>query len=104
SRRRHTRSTRDWSSDVCSSDLSMLRVQVGLVSSRCWFTGAQERPTLKVSKESPAEPPPLAPRTGELKTRLPPMLAPERCASKPGSEGRRVGGGGRSRRGGAEGR
>src|SRR5438105_15607640 len=24
SRRRHTRSTRDWSSDVCSSDLSLL--------------------------------------------------------------------------------
>src|SRR5207247_5542981 len=25
SRRRHTRSTRDWSSDVCSSDLSVLQ-------------------------------------------------------------------------------
>src|SRR5207247_7313874 len=25
SRRRHTRSTRDWSSDVCSSDLHMIR-------------------------------------------------------------------------------
>src|SRR5207247_4135715 len=25
SRRRHTRSTRDWSSDVCSSDLSFIR-------------------------------------------------------------------------------
>src|SRR5207249_9710724 len=25
--RRHTRSKRDWSSDVCSSDLTMLRVQ-----------------------------------------------------------------------------
>src|SRR5206468_6720895 len=29
SRRRHTRSDRDWSSDVCSSDLSRLRVAVG---------------------------------------------------------------------------
>src|SRR6266536_4821208 len=27
SRRRHTRSTRDWSSDVCSSDLILKRVQ-----------------------------------------------------------------------------
>src|SRR5699024_11756843 len=26
SRRRHTRSKRDWSSDVCSSDLSLLRL------------------------------------------------------------------------------
>src|SRR5690349_22084674 len=26
SRRRHTRSLRDWSSDVCSSDLSSLRI------------------------------------------------------------------------------
>src|SRR5438105_9372433 len=30
SRRRHTRSTRDWSSDVCSSDLSPLPVPVGV--------------------------------------------------------------------------
>src|SRR5699024_11280466 len=31
SRRRHTRSKRDWSSDVCSSDLVLLRYVVG-----CW--------------------------------------------------------------------
>src|SRR5438105_8478478 len=33
SRRRHTRSTRDWSSDVCSSDLRQetLRRQLGIV-------------------------------------------------------------------------
>src|SRR5699024_11899065 len=30
SRRRHTRSKRDWSSDVCSSDLGMLVLCVGL--------------------------------------------------------------------------
>src|SRR5438105_12885495 len=30
SRRRHTRSTRDWSSDVCSSDLSFYRDQLGI--------------------------------------------------------------------------
>src|SRR6266513_5807191 len=29
SRRRHTRSKRDWSSDVCSSDLSASRTSVG---------------------------------------------------------------------------
>src|SRR5690349_22603364 len=28
SRRRHTRSLRDWSSDVCSSDLALLRTQL----------------------------------------------------------------------------
>src|SRR5207247_6303800 len=31
SRRRHTRSTRDWSSDVCSSDLGWLAGRVGRV-------------------------------------------------------------------------
>src|SRR5690349_23169931 len=32
SRRRHTRSLRDWSSDVCSSDLALLRSQRLLVA------------------------------------------------------------------------
>src|SRR5699024_11564096 len=31
SRRRHTRSKRDWSSDVCSSDLLLQRVQKGVM-------------------------------------------------------------------------
>src|SRR5438067_10186167 len=30
SRRRHTRSKRDWSSDVCSSDLQLLEAHLGL--------------------------------------------------------------------------
>src|SRR6266513_3590750 len=30
SRRRHTRSTRDWSSDVCSSDLGLIREHLDL--------------------------------------------------------------------------
>src|SRR5207249_6503108 len=30
SRRRHTRSKRDWSSDVCSSDLRLVRGRAGL--------------------------------------------------------------------------
>src|SRR5687768_18284510 len=31
SRRRHTRCSRDWSSDVCSSDLAMTPVRLGAV-------------------------------------------------------------------------
>src|SRR5207247_8194577 len=34
SRRRHTRSTRDWSSDVCSSDLSAITIFSGLSTIR----------------------------------------------------------------------
>src|SRR5690349_23623215 len=36
SRRRHTRSLRDWSSDVCSSDLEMgaIRIKIGAFSER----------------------------------------------------------------------
>src|SRR3712207_8168252 len=47
SRRRHTRYWRDWSSDVCSSDLS---TQVSIAwllparhSPRCWPPGSRER-------------------------------------------------------------
>src|SRR2546422_5176847 len=29
SRRRHTRCSRDWSSDVCSSDLALLALEIG---------------------------------------------------------------------------
>src|SRR5207247_4158703 len=35
SRRRHTRSTRDWSSDVCSSDLDLLRLRDWLKDHDC---------------------------------------------------------------------
>src|SRR5699024_11746153 len=35
SRRRHTRSKRDWSSDVCSSDLSKTLV----ATTSCWLCG-----------------------------------------------------------------
>src|SRR5699024_12100806 len=34
SRRRHTRSKRDWSSDVCSSDLFLLVISMHLVTSK----------------------------------------------------------------------
>src|SRR5690554_7102453 len=36
SRRRHTRCGRDWSSDVCSSDL-LVRVRTGVASAGIWW-------------------------------------------------------------------
>src|SRR2546421_2173577 len=41
SRRRHTRSDRDWSSDVCSSDLSELQSRSDLVCRLLLVTGVQ---------------------------------------------------------------
>src|SRR5690606_41157861 len=38
SRRRHTRFSRDWSSDVCSSDLSKRRATVRPASGSSWST------------------------------------------------------------------
>src|SRR5699024_11351456 len=38
SRRRHTRSKRDWSSDVCSSDLILILLKTLLLISSCLFT------------------------------------------------------------------
>src|SRR5699024_12158525 len=40
SRRRHTRSKRDWSSDVCSSDLPLLRIDFASHQDK---TGAERR-------------------------------------------------------------
>src|SRR5216683_5167000 len=50
SRRRHTSSDRDWSSDVCSSDLVRIYVQVPQAFS------AALRPGLKVTFEMPQYP------------------------------------------------
>src|SRR5699024_12053305 len=56
SRRRHTRSKRDWSSDVCSSDLALTHMwradicatadpaALGLAGGRLWATGAAGLP------------------------------------------------------------
>src|SRR5438445_12347557 len=41
SRRRHTRYWRDWSSDVCSSDLQQFARELGAV----WAGGSEELPT-----------------------------------------------------------
>src|SRR5690349_21868047 len=38
SRRRHTRSLRDWSSDVCSSDLLRLEITMLALSCHSWLT------------------------------------------------------------------
>src|SRR2546429_7099863 len=41
SRRRHTRCSRDWSSDVCSSDLIFRRLSVGLRKGRKEISGVE---------------------------------------------------------------
>src|SRR5207249_6339804 len=83
SRRRHTRSKRDWSSDVCSSDLIASRQVCGVGSTRpksrdsslsrittCgWY---QRPPPWQVSQETPCT-----------------SACPARCSSR--SEERRVG-------------
>src|SRR2546429_7710298 len=38
SRRRHTRCSRDWSSDVCSSDLpNVMQTEAEMLMNTCWF-------------------------------------------------------------------
>src|SRR6266536_5691666 len=54
SRRRHTRSTRDWSSDVCSSDLPGAKVTLTV-----WRKGAQKDVGVTVAElkeDQPAQP------------------------------------------------
>src|SRR5690606_39739501 len=49
SRRRHTRFSRDWSSDVCSSDLSILRIQYGKIF-QAVTRSSDALPTSRISK------------------------------------------------------
>src|SRR5207249_6763305 len=68
SRRRHTRSKRDWSSDVCSSDLAIRRVADPLFpvprrSSRAWPSHSQTSP--------PPPGPPLGTSRGRYYTPAP---------------------------------
>src|SRR5699024_11423178 len=58
SRRRHTRSKRDWSSDVCSSDLSrMQHIRLELSRDKEGFIRLKKRKTLKeLLKEFQEEP------------------------------------------------
>src|SRR5690606_39389092 len=78
SRRRHTRFSRDWSSDVCSSDLVLTGI------SRVGTKAAQEQPTSRAGRSHAAPVP-----TARMET-----LGCERRRS----EERRVGKEGRSRR------
>src|SRR2546421_7973163 len=50
SRRRHTRSDRDWSSDVCSSDLSAMKWLTGLGA--IYLTAALARIVIGISIET----------------------------------------------------
>src|SRR5699024_11337972 len=77
SRRRHTRSKRDWSSDVCSSDLGILVRHITGLSAAGGFTGAT------VGRISRCD--------GGVRTGLRALVVPRR------SEERRVGKGRRSR-------
>src|SRR5699024_11355812 len=43
SRRRHTRSKRDWSSDVCSSDLILIRISAEIAGVRLFSVNDEHR-------------------------------------------------------------
>src|SRR5699024_11313348 len=82
SRSRHTTSKRDWSSDVCSSDLIENCLRVDIMS------------LIPLPVAAPREPAELAPET------QPPILfRTPWCRSRPRSEERRVGEESRMRRG-----
>src|SRR5947207_12077840 len=52
SRRRHTRSLCDWSSDVCSSDLVIITLLRPMRSDRCPATGAAAKPAVCRDRKS----------------------------------------------------
>src|SRR6185295_13689652 len=52
SRRRHTRYWRDWSSDVCSSDLSRKTMAIPVAGKPRWMAGSGGRKSVKLSRES----------------------------------------------------
>src|SRR5207249_5411101 len=89
SRRRHTRSKRDWSSDVCSSDLKP--------AVQAWQMGRTLEATLSAAFGAPAAPPPCPAFSlaAAVVPRNPPPLAIETMQYADGlmlrSEERRVG-------------
>src|SRR2546429_4811888 len=71
SRRRHTRCSRDWSSDVCSSDLRELRVKLGQVAARSWAgTASKVDGAGKIDKADLVEEARSEEHTSELQSRL----------------------------------
>src|SRR5438477_12907242 len=78
SRRRHTRLTCDWSSDVCSSDL--LKVDLGRVR-------GLSRMTIEVSRPSKKQSPPVR----GIGSEMPPILSQQLPRDSMRSEERRVG-------------
>src|SRR5690606_40097999 len=99
---RHTRFSRDWSSNVCSSDLDRKHY----ISAKPAAERPKARTELKPAPE-PRTPEPRAPEPveqpepePELKPEPKPEPEPETVTLAPvRSEGRRVGKGGRTRRG-----
>src|SRR5438874_4049204 len=72
SRRRHTRSLRDWSSDVCSSDLSrfaVLRGSQGKSRGARLTRGAGNLGREPVTQNNAAAPPPAAHEIGRASCR-----------------------------------
>src|SRR5699024_11222950 len=87
SRRRHTRSKRDWSSDVCSSDLTLL------LSSSTGFTKVYSgEPSARTTTKSATDP--------ALKVMVPRIVSVnDRSRSEERRVGKEGGGGGRGRAG-----
>src|SRR2546429_2611490 len=80
SRRRHTRCSRDWSSDVCSSDLQLVFLGI-LILIPLIYTEALPKTMMATMLTAPPPPPPPPP----------PPAAVQVVHVKPRSEERRVG-------------
>src|SRR5207253_9849616 len=94
SRRRHTRWPRDWSSDVCSSDLTSSRGATPRCASKVRSSPTSRIPSSssgRGSRTSPSSPTRRITRSSSLR-------APSSCARSQRSEERRVGKEGRSGR------
>src|SRR5207247_6820953 len=96
SRRRHTRSTRDWSSDVCSSDLPLVEgVPLGLaVLGELLDGGLDERDAAEVAVHLH-----VVDQVVDRAEAVLVLVGPDQLQVLPRSEERRVGTDGQSRRG-----
>src|SRR5699024_12065804 len=87
SRRRHTRSKRDWSSDVCSSDLTTKRkanssTQLDITSAKCTFPKQANAKKDSSAKHKPCKGIPLIPHRIQPKTRSHKQRSEERRVGK----------------------